>query len=307
MSTRAKHENCTRRFEKFQQEISDVNELIALSSSKQDDDDIIDLINSLDSRLREFELEQMLSDEIDESSAIISINAGQGGSDAQDWCEMLFRMYARWCLKKGFTVLIIDSHPSGTGGLLSVTATVTGRYAYGLLRAENGVHRIIRISPFGGGRHTSFSSVATTPDLNDKDFADIEIRDEDLKIDVYRSSGAGGQHVNKTESAVRITHLPTGIVVACQSERSQHKNKSTAMKVLAGKLYEKARQEREAEFTKNFESNKMKISFGSQVRSYTLNPFTMVKDERTDLKITNVQSVLDGNIDEFIEAYLMIK
>jgi peptide chain release factor 2 len=219
---------------------------------------------------------------------------------------MLMRMYLRWCERKGFKTEVVSLQPGDEAGIKDAAITVSGAHAYGFLRAENGVHRLIRISPFDANarRHTAFAAVFVVPDLGEDD-DDIEIKPEDLKVDTYRSSGAGGQHVNKTESAVRLTHIPTGIVVACQLERSQHKNRSTAMKMLKGRLYEKQRQEREAEFAKNYSNQQLAIAFGSQVRTYTLQPYTMVKDERTDYKKTDANGVLDGDLDEFIEAYLL--
>ncbi len=268
--------------------------------------DVASQLPALEKRVRELELSRMLSGEQDRSDAIVSISPGAGGIDAQDWAEMLMRMYLRWCERKGFKTEIINLQPGDDAGIKDVAFTVSGPYAYGFLRAENGVHRLIRISPFDSNarRHTGFAAVLVTPDLGETSDV-VEIKPEDLKVDTYRSGGAGGQHINKTESAIRLTHLPTGIVVACQSERSQHKNRSTAMKMLAGRLFEKARQEREAAFAKNYTSNQMAISFGSQVRSYTLQPYTLVKDERTEHKVSNAQGVLDGDLDEFIEAYLL--
>ncbi len=249
----------------------------------------------------------MLSGSEDGSDAIVTVHPGAGGVDAQDWAEMLVRMYLRWCEQAGFSTEMIDHSPGDEAGIKSVSFVVKGEYAYGYLRAEGGVHRLIRISPFDSNarRHTAFAAVFVVPDLDD-DEGEIEIRDEDLRVDTYRASGAGGQHVNKTESAIRLTHIPTGIVVQCQSERSQHKNRATAMKMLRGRLYEQQRREREAEFEENYGSDKQDIAFGSQVRTYTLNPYTMVKDERTELKVSNAQGVLDGDLDPFIEAYLMM-
>jgi peptide chain release factor 2 len=257
-------------------------------------------------RVRELELQRMLSGSHDRADAIVSIAPGAGGVDAQHWAEMLMRMYLRWCERKGFKAEIVNVQPGDEAGIKDASFTVQGPHAYGFLRAENGVHRLIRISPFDANarRHTAFAAVFVVPDLGDED-DDIEIKPEDLRVDVYRSSGAGGQHVNKTESAVRLTHIPSGIVVACQAERSQHKNRSTAMKMLKGRLYEKQRQEREAEFAKNYTNQQLAIAFGSQVRTYTLHPYTMVKDERTDHKKADANGVLDGDLDEFIEAYLL--
>jgi peptide chain release factor 2 len=268
--------------------------------------DIGGQVTTIEQKLRGLELERMLSGPHDRADAILSINPGAGGVDAQDWAEMLLRMYLRWCERRGFKTEIVNHQPGDEAGIKDVSVTVSGPHAYGFLRAENGVHRLIRISPFDANarRHTAFAAVFVVPDLGEE-AGEIEIKPEDLKVDTYRASGAGGQHVNRTESAVRITHVPSGIVVACQAERSQHKNRSTAMKMLRGRLFEKQRQEREAEFAKNYTSQQLAIAFGSQVRTYTLQPYTMVKDERTDYKSSDANGVLDGNLDEFIEAYLL--
>jgi len=269
-------------------------------------DEVTGQIPALERGVREMEVARMFAGKEDRSDAIISIHPGTGGVDAQDWAEMLFRMYLRWCDKKGFKVEIVDQQPGEQAGLKDGTFHVRGPYAYGYLRAENGVHRLIRISPFDSNarRQTAFASVEVVPDLDD-DVGEIEIKPEDLQVDTFRAGGKGGQHVNKTESAIRITHVPSGIIVACQAERSQHKNRSTAMKMLRGKLYEMERQKREAEFQASYGVDKMEIGFGSQVRTYTLQPYRLVKDERTEVKIANVDGVLDGDLDELIEAYLM--
>jgi peptide chain release factor 2 len=309
MSERAEIEQAIGNHDKLTAEVRDQGELLDMAVAESDQAVIADVsqqVDRLDKRMRELELARMLSGPQDRSDAIVSISPGAGGIDAQDWAEMLMRMYLRWCERKGFKTEIINQQPGDDAGVKDVSFTVHGAYAYGFLRAENGVHRLIRISPFDANarRHTGFAAVLVVPDLGEA-FDEVEIRSEDLKVDTYRSGGAGGQHINKTESAVRLTHLPTGIVVACQSERSQHKNRSTAMKMLAGRLYEKARQEREAAFAQNYTSGQLAISFGSQVRSYTLQPYTLVKDERTEHKTSAVQNVLDGELDEFIEAYLL--
>ncbi len=246
----------------------------------------------------------MLGSEEDPKSAIMSIHAGAGGTEAQDWAEMLLRMYLRWAERRGFATDIIDYQPGDEAGIKSVTITMEGEYAYGYAKAEIGIHRLVRISPFDTGkrRHTSFASVFVYPEIDD-DIA-IEIDETDLRIDTYRSSGAGGQHVNKTDSAVRITHLPTGIVVQCQNERSQHKNRATAMKVLKSRLYEMHLEEKNEKIN---EINKTKkdIAWGSQIRSYVLHPYKMIKDHRTNMETGNVDRVLDGDIDGFIETYLV--
>jgi peptide chain release factor 2 len=237
-------------------------------------------------------------------NAIMTIHAGAGGTEAQDWAEMLLRMYLRWTERKGFSTSIIDYQPGDEAGVKSVSITIEGEYAYGYAKAEIGIHRLVRISPFDSGarRHTSFASVFVYPEVDDEIVIDID--DNDLRIDTYRSTGAGGQHVNKTDSAVRITHLPTGIVVQCQNERSQHKNKAMAMKFLKSRLYEMELQEQKKKYD---ELNKAKkdIAWGSQIRSYVLHPYKLVKDHRTNLEIGNVSRVLDGDIDDLIEAYLL--
>lgn len=246
----------------------------------------------------------MLDGEDDENNAIVSINAGAGGTEAQDWAEMLFRMYVRWIERKGFKVEIIDFQPGDEAGIKSVTFTASGEYSYGYLKTEKGVHRLVRISPFNasGKRHTSFASVFVCPEL-DKEIV-IDIDDKDLRIDVFRASGAGGQHVNKTSSAVRITHLPSGIVVQCQQEKSQHRNKDMAMKVLKSRLYQHEKQKQDEKMREIHES-KDEIAWGSQIRSYVMHPYQMVKDHRINLEVGNVNSVLDGELDPFIEGVLL--
>ncbi len=256
--------------------------------------------------LHEMELRQMLGGEHDAGNAIVTVHPGAGGTEAQDWAEMLLRMYLRWCERRGFRTELLEQQPGEGAGIKSATFTVEGPYAYGYLQAEGGVHRLVRISPFDANarRQTSFASVFVYPDVEDD--IEVEIRDEDLRVDTYRSSGAGGQHVNKTDSAVRLTHLPSGIVVACQNERSQHKNKATAMKILRAKLYElemQKQRDKMAELTKG----KKEIGFGSQIRSYVLHPYRMVKDHRTNVEVGNADAVLDGDLDKFIEAYLLKK
>jgi peptide chain release factor 2 len=309
---RSGYESTVESFVRFDKEVRDNQELLELAAADDDDSllqEVSEQMPALADGVRQLELMRMLAGAEDKSDAIVSIHPGAGGIDAQDWAEMLMRMYLRWCEKHGYKTEMIDHQPAEEAGIKGVSFTVRGPNAYGFLRSEYGVHRLIRISPFDANarRQTSFAAVYVVPDLDD-DIGDIEIRPEDLKVDTYRASGAGGQHVNKTESAVRFTHLPTGVVVACQQERSQHKNRALAMKMLRGRLYERARQEREAEFEKAYGgSNKSDIDFGSQIRSYTLAPYTLVKDERTDHKISQVEAVLGGEIDAFIEAFLLMK
>ncbi len=252
----------------------------------------------------EIELKRVLGGEHDSGNGIITLHPGAGGTEAQDWAEMLLRMYLRWCERRGFRTQVVDLQPGEGAGIKSATVMVEGPYAYGYLKAEAGIHRLVRISPFDANarRHTSFASVFVYPEIADD--IEVEIRDEDLRVDTYRSSGAGGQHVNKTDSAVRITHLPTGIVVCCQNERSQHKNKSRGMKVLRARLYELEREKQEAKVAE-LTKGKKEIGFGSQIRSYVLHPYRLVKDHRTGVEVGNADGVLDGAIDGFIEAYLL--
>lgn len=248
----------------------------------------------------------MLSGEHDANGAILSINAGAGGTESCDWAEMLTRMYRMWADRHGYRNEVVDFTPGDQAGFRSVTMTVEGPYAYGYLKAEVGVHRLVRISPFDANkrRHTSFASVFVLPDVEQE--IDIEVKEADLRVDTFRSSGAGGQKVNKTDSAVRLTHLPTGIVVACQNERSQHRNRDTAMKVLKAKLYELEMKKKQEERDR-IEASKSAINFGSQIRSYVLHPYRLVKDHRTNHEIGNADAVLNGEIDPFIRSYLLIK
>jgi peptide chain release factor 2 len=256
----------------------------------------------LSKRLEALELEAFLNEPYDPNDCYLSINAGAGGTDAQDWAEMLLRMYLRYIERRGWRASIIEVSPGEVAGIKSATVEVVGPYAYGYLKAERGVHRLVRISPFDANarRHTSFAAVTVIPKVEE---ADVEIRPEDLRIDTYRAGGAGGQHVNKTDSAVRITHLPTGIVVACQKERSQHQNKAIAMEILTARLYELKLREKEQEIEK-VRGELRAIEWGSQIRSYVLQPYQLVKDHRTEIEVGNVQAVLDGELDLFIEGYL---
>lgn len=260
----------------------------------------------LDSRLRNLEFKTLLSEDIDKSNAILSINSGAGGTEACDWTAMLFRMYSKWASSRDFKVQQVDFLPGEEAGLKNVTVIIRGDYAYGYLKGEVGVHRLVRISPFDANkrRHTSFASVDIIPEVTDE--IKIDIKEADLKIDTFRSSGPGGQHMQKSDSAVRITHIPTSIVVQCQNERSQYKNKAMALKVLRARLYELERKKKEEELAKQYAA-KQKIEWGSQIRSYVLHPYSMVKDHRTECETGNAQGVLDGDIDGFIEAYLRWK
>jgi peptide chain release factor 2 len=283
--------------------------LLQLADEADDDDtrrEAAEKLAAAGDSLDEAELRRMLGGEHDASNAIVSINAGAGGTDACDWAEMLLRMYLRWAERRGYATSVVDSQAGDEAGLRSVTFTLGGDHAFGYLKAEEGVHRLVRISPFDSQarRHTAFASVSVFPEV-DEDI-EVEIDDKDLRVDTYRASGAGGQHVNKTDSAVRLTHLPTGVVVQCQNERSQHKNRATAMKLLRARLYERARQEREAELAAA-RGEQRQIEFGSQIRSYTLHPQQRVKDHRTGVEAGNVEGVLDGDLDRFIRATLLAK
>jgi peptide chain release factor 2 len=261
-------------------------------------------IEDTQAQLEAIELAMMMGGENDHANAILTIHPGAGGIEAQDWAEMLYRMYLRWCERRRYSVEIIDYQDGEEAGLKSATVLVRGKDAYGYLKAENGVHRLVRISPFDANarRHTSFASVYVYPELNDE--IQIEVDDKDLRVDTFRSSGAGGQHVNVTDSAIRITHLPTGIVVQCQNERSQHRNRDTAMKLLKSRLYDLERRKKDEKRAKE-EGAKKDIEFGSQIRSYVLHPYQMVKDLRTGVQTSQTGDVLDGDIDAFIKAYLL--
>jgi peptide chain release factor 2 len=260
-------------------------------------------LSAAETGLHELQLQRKLGGEHDAGNAIVTLHPGAGGTEAHDWAEMLLRMYLRWAERRGFKAELVDVQPGDGAGIKSATITVAGNYAYGYLHAEAGIHRLVRISPFDANarRHTSFASVFVYPEIEDE--IEVEINEADLRIDTYRSSGAGGQHVNKTDSAVRLTHLPTGIVVACQNERSQHKNKSMAMKILRARLYE-LEQQKQREKMEALDQSKKDIAWGSQIRSYVLHPYRLVKDHRTGVEVGNADGVLDGDIDRFIEAYL---
>ncbi|PLS04350.1 peptide chain release factor 2 [Neobacillus cucumis] len=296
-----------------------VNEFLGLNESyenleityelvKEEDDqelraELEEELEQLSSRLAQFELQLLLSEEYDKNNAILELHPGAGGTESQDWGSMLLRMYTRWAEKKGFKVETLDYLPGDEAGIKSVTLSIKGHNAYGYLKAEKGVHRLVRISPFdaSGRRHTSFVSCEVMPEFNEE--IQVEVRTEDLKIDTYRATGAGGQHINTTDSAVRITHLPTGVVVTCQSERSQIKNRESAMKMLKAKLYQREIERQEQELLE-IRGEQKEIGWGSQIRSYVFHPYSMVKDHRTSAETGNVQAVMDGDLDQFINAYL---
>jgi peptide chain release factor 2 len=297
------------RYRNLQEQLEESQILYDLAIEESDKNTINEVesqISSLETDMQTFSLQLMMDGENDANNAILSINAGAGGTEAQDWAEMLFRMYARWVERKGFKFGLIDFQPGDEAGIKSVTFTVTGEFAFGFLKAEIGVHRLVRISPFnaGGKRHTSFASVFVYPDIDQEIVIDID--EKDLRIDVFRASGAGGQHVNKTSSAVRITHLPTNIVVQCQQEKSQHRNKDGAMKVLKARLYQHEKRKQD-EKLQEIHDNKDEIAWGNQIRSYVLHPYQMVKDHRINMEIGNVNQVLDGDLDTFIQGILLSK
>ncbi len=286
--------------------LEDAEALLALIRETGDenmDPELFELLDSIDSKLRDLEIRSLLSGEYDSQDAVVEVHAGAGGTDAQDWCEMLMRMYLRWAERQGFDAEIDEMVEGQEAGLLSATFIVKGRYAYGMLSAEKGVHRLVRISPFDSQhrRHTSFASVNAIPFM--EDLPEVEIDEKDLRVDTYRSAGAGGQHVNKTDSAVRLTHLPTGLVVTCQNQRSQHQNKARALQILAARLAEVYREEHRKELDE-LGGPKEEVAWGNQIRSYTLAPFQLVKDHRTQEETGNVAAVLDGDISNFIEAEL---
>jgi len=289
----------------LKKEFEDLEGLYNLARAENDESIDIELLTNVEKQEQEFEklrVLEMLGDELDVRPAFLTIHSGAGGTEACDWVSMLLRMYTRWAEEKSYKLDTIDLLEA-EGGIKSVTLEITGNYAYGYLKGETGIHRLVRISPFdsGGRRHTSFASVYASPVVDDE--IEVDIKPEEIRIDTYRAQGAGGQHVNKTDSAVRITHLETGIVVQCQNERSQHKNKATAMKVLKSKLYDYYKKQQDAEQEKKL-ANKKDISWGNQIRSYVFHPYNMVKDHRTDFETGNVQGVMDGKIDPFIEEYL---
>jgi peptide chain release factor 2 len=307
LQQRARLEREIAKAEQQQRMVEDVAVLFDFAAEDESSvAELKDTLAKLAADVEESETQTLLGGENDARNAIININAGAGGTDAQDWAEMLERMYLRWCEYRGFKKELLDEQYGEEAGIKSATIRVEGDYAYGLLAGESGVHRLVRISPFnaGGSRETSFASVFVTPEIDDD--IEIEILDKDLRIDTYRSTGAGGQHINTTDSAVRITHLPTGIVTTCQNQRSQHQNREVAMRVLRSKLYELELEKKQAESNKLAE-NKRDISFGNQIRNYVMQPYRLVKDVRTKFETSDVDGVLNGDLDEFIKQYLLAK
>jgi peptide chain release factor 2 len=294
-----------RDYQEIEEELEELEILRELAEEEGDDQELRALearATELSKRIREFELRVFLSGEYDRNNCYLTINAGAGGTDAQDWAEMLLRMYLRFIERRGFRGQLLEVSPGEEAGIKSATVDVKGDYAYGYLKGERGVHRLVRISPFDAAhrRHTSFASVNVTPQVED---VELELDEDDLRIETYRASSAGGQHVNVTDSAVRITHIPTGITVQCQNERSQHQNKETALKILKARLHELARRRQEEEL-RQLQGELKKIEWGSQIRSYVLHPYRLVKDHRTGVETGNVEAILDGEIDDLIEAYL---
>ena len=294
------------KFENSKTEIENLIELTELANMENDENvarDIIKSTEKLELEIEQIQLETLLSGKYDKNNAILTLHPGAGGTESQDWAEMLYRMYTRWATKKGYEVKELDYLEGDEAGIKSVTFEIIGENAYGYMKGEMGVHRLVRISPFdaGGRRHTSFASLEVLPEITED--IEIEINPDDLRIDTYRASGAGGQHINKTSSAVRITHIPTNIVVACQSERSQIQNRETAMKMLKSKLYD-LKEKEQKETINDLKGVQKDIAWGSQIRSYIFCPYTLVKDHRTNFEIGNVQTVMDGNLDGFIESYL---
>lgn len=302
-------QDSVKQIEQMFADYEDIGLLIEMCEDEADEGTVEEIQEELERFRSEFEelrIQTLLTGEYDKCNAIVTIHAGAGGTESCDWANMLYRMYVRWAEKKGFRVEVLDYLEGDVAGIKGVTIEVEGENAYGYLRSEKGVHRLVRISPYNaaGKRQTSFASCDVLPDIEDD--IEVEINEDDLRIDTYRSSGAGGQHINKTSSAVRITHLPTGIVVQCQNERSQHMNKDKAMQMLKAKLY-LLKQQEQAEKVSDIRGEIKEIGFGSQIRSYVMQPYTMVKDHRTNMEVSNVTGVLDGNLDPFINAYLGAK
>lgn len=307
LQKRSSLEKKVQRQEQFESQISDAGVLFEFAEEDEDSlGELRSLVERLEHELSQAETEMLLAGDNDQLNAICTIHPGAGGTESQDWAEMLLRMYLKWAEQRGFKTEVIDYQPGEEAGLKSVTFRVEGEYAYGLLSAEAGVHRLVRISPFdqAARRHTSFASLFVYPEIDEN--IEVEINDKDLRVDTYRATGAGGQHINTTDSAIRITHIPTGIVVQCQNQRSQHQNRAVAMQVLRSRLYELEIEKRRAD-TAELEASKADISFGSQIRSYVLAPYQLVKDTRTKLERGNVEAVLGGDLDDFIKAYLLAK
>ncbi|MBF0376120.1 MAG: peptide chain release factor 2 [Desulfamplus sp.] len=291
----------------IRQDIEDADTLLSLAREEDDKDaelEVEGLVIELEKKVKKFSIDIVLDNEDDARNAIVSINAGAGGTDSQDWAERLFRMYSRWIDKRGYKIQMIDYQPGDEAGLKGATFMVSGTNCYGFMKVESGVHRLVRISPFSstGKRHTSFASVFVYPEINSD--IQVEIDEKDLRTDVYRASGSGGQHVNKTSSAVRITHLPTGVVVACQQESSQHRNREIAMKLLMSRLYQ-IEKDKQSKKMQDLHDTKDDIAWGSQIRSYVMHPYRMVKDHRTDFEVGDVDRVMDGDLDPFIEGVLL--
>ncbi len=302
-------QDSVKQIEQMYNDYEDIGLLIEMSEEEQDEATIAEIQEELERFISEFEelrIQTLLTGEYDKNNAIVSLHAGAGGTESCDWAGMLYRMYTRWAEQKGYSIEVLDYLEGDVAGIKGVTFEVRGENAYGYLRSEKGVHRLVRISPFNaaGKRQTSFVSCDVIPDIEDD--IEIEINEDDLRIDTYRASGAGGQHINKTSSAIRITHLPTGIVVQCQNERSQHMNKDKAMQMLKAKLY-LLKQQEQADKVSDIRGEIKEIGFGSQIRSYVMQPYTLVKDHRTNTEISNVGAVMDGSIDPFINAYLSAK
>jgi peptide chain release factor 2 len=307
LQQRSRLQRTIERQEKFEAEISDAVVLFEFAEEDETSlDELRALLERLEHEILQAETETLLAGENDARNAICTIHPGAGGTESQDWAEMLLRMYLKWAERREFKTEVIDYQPGEEAGIKGVTFKVEGEYAYGLLAAEAGVHRLVRISPFdqAARRHTSFASLFVYPEI-DEDI-EVEVNEKDLRVDTYRATGAGGQHINTTDSAVRITHLPSGIVVQCQNQRSQHQNRAVAMQVLRSRLYEMELEKRKAE-TALLEANKQEISFGSQIRNYVLAPYQLVKDARTKLERGDVDSVLNGDLDDFIKAFLLFK
>ena len=291
-------------WERLESEIADLEEIAELAGEDESlAGEVVSEVQALEESLNSLEFSVMLSDPEDEKTAILTIQAGAGGTESCDWAEMLWRMYTHWCEEKGYAIRVLSLTPGEEAGIKSLAAIITGRYAFGYLKAERGVHRLVRISPFDSSRrrHTSFASIDVVPELGDD--IEVEIEEKDLRIDTYHSSGAGGQHVNVTDSAVRITHLPTGIVVLCQNERSKRKNRALALKVLKARIYQLELEDRKKKLAARYDEQK-KIEWGSQIRSYVFHPYSMVKDHRTGLTVGNIKGVMDGALDQFILEYL---